>query len=229
MLEQKRVVFDIDSISDEGAVVGYASIFGNVDGGGDVVLPGAFKKSLSARGSKPVKMLWNHFESFPIGKWTVLEEDTKGLRVEGRFTMASPKAQEIYALTKDGVIDAMSIGYRTVAAETDETTGIRRLKELDLWEVSLVTFPMNTEAMVEGVKGEGLSIDRLREMTERDIEAVLTGKRDAGRLSRTAAHLLMKGGLPAIHAKRDAGDEAAAQRMLERILHEIRAAKGVQL
>ena len=221
-LEHKRVQFDLEDVSDEGVVTGYASVFGNIDSGNDVVMPGAFSKFLSGRGEKPVKMLWNHVPSFPIGKWTRLEEDEKGLWVEGKLTLASPKAQEIHALIVDGVVDSMSIGYRTIDAE--DAGDIRKLKELELWEVSMVTFPMNSEARIAEAKS--LTADDLRNLTERDFEAILTGKRDAVRLSRTAAQLLMKGGFSAFHnTTRDAGEEKAVSRMLESVLHEIRSMK----
>lgn len=223
MIEQKRVSFDLDTITDDGVVKGYGAVFNNVDRGGDVILPGAFKRWLLENAGKPLKMLWNHFESFPLGKWTKFEEDEKGLRIEGKFTLAAQKAQEIYALMKDGVIDGLSIGYQTVDAEEDKTTGVRRLKELRLFEISPVTFPMNTEATADFIKAETISAELLRQMSIRDIEATLTGKRDAVRFSRNAALLLMKGDLPALHqAKRDAGEEAV-HRMAQALLSELKA------
>ena len=218
MLEHKRVSMIVDDATEDGTIRGYGSIFGNVDLGGDIVAPGAFKKSIKARKGKALKMLWNHDPSIPIGKWTVLEEDERGLKVEGRITPGVPKGAEVLALVRDGVIDGLSIGFNTIKADRDEVSGVRTLKELDLWEVSPVTFGMNTEAVVQGVKA--LSIEDAREITERDWEDILTGKRDAIRLSRSTAQALMKGGLPAIRATRDAGDDAV-HRMAKAILSEL--------
>lgn len=228
-MEHKQFDFQVSNVSDEGTITGYGSVFGALDAGNDIVLPGAFKKSLAARGSKPIPMLWNHFESFPIGKWTEVSEDERGLKLTGRFTLASPKAQEIHALAKDEVISGLSIGYKTKSAEVDESTGIRRLKELDLWEVSVVTFPMLDLAQIDTVKSDegSIGIEEFLSLTDREQERVLT-KRDARQLSRSAAIALMRDGIPALKAKRDAGDETAAHRMLDSILNDIRAFKGVQ-
>ena len=222
MLEHKRVVMIIDEITEDGTIRGYASIFGNVDKGGDIVAPGAFKKSIKARKGKVLPMLWNHDPGHPIGKWTVIEEDERGLKIEGRITPGVSKGAEVLAMVRDGVIDGMSIGYATIKADRDEVTGVRTLKEVELWEVSLVTFPMNTEATVQGVKA--LSIDDARDITERDWEDILTGKRDAIRLSRSTAQALMKGGLPAIRATRDAGEDAV-HRMAKAIMNELESMK----
>ncbi len=127
-----------------GRVAGYASRFGEADGGGDVVMPGAFARSLarlSAEG-RQVKFLWQHDPARPIGVWEVLREDATGLWVEGRILADVAQGAEALALMRAGAIDGLSIGYRTIRAEADPATGGRRLIEIDLWEVSLVTFPM---------------------------------------------------------------------------------------
>ena len=228
-MEHKQVDFQVSDVSDEGTITGYGSVFGALDAGNDIVLPGAFKKSLAARGGKPIPMLWNHIDSFPIGKWTEVSEDERGLKLTGKFTMASTKAQEIHALAKDQVISGLSIGYKTKNADVDESTGIRRLKELDLWEVSVVTFPMLDIAQIDTVKSDegSIGLEEFLSMTDREQERVLT-KRDARQLSRSAAISLMRDGIPALKAKRDAGEETAAHRMLDSILNDIRAFKGVQ-
>lgn len=228
-MEHKQVDFQVSDVSDEGTITGYGSVFGALDSGNDIVLPGAFKKSLAARGGKPIPMLWNHIDSFPIGKWTEVSEDERGLKLTGKFTMASTKAQEIHALAKDQVISGLSIGYKTKNAEVDKSSGIRRLKELDLWEVSIVTFPMLDIAQIETIKSDegSIGLEEFLSMTDREQERVLT-KRDARQLSRSAAISLMRDGIPALKAKRDAGEETAAHRMLDSILNDIRAFKGVQ-
>ena len=145
----------------EGAVIeGYASRFGLPDQGGDIVAKGAFGASLArlaARGDK-VRMLWQHDPTKPIGVWDEIREDGKGLWVKGRLLPEVARAREAAALIGAGAIDGLSIGYRTIRAERDQK-GRRKLAEVELWEVSLVTFPMLPEAKV-GRK----AAEELREM-----------------------------------------------------------------
>lgn len=142
---------------DIGTVTGYASMFNLMDLGGDIVLPGAFKASLaeSKRQKKKIPMLWQHNSDEPIGIWDELSEDDKGLKVKGSLIMDVPQATAARALIKGGAVSGMSIGFRTKEAEIDRTTGARKLKKLELWEVSLVTFPMLPEAQISGVKNFG--------------------------------------------------------------------------
>ncbi|ATX65483.1 HK97 family phage prohead protease [Roseinatronobacter bogoriensis] len=128
-------------------IEGYASVFGRRDKGGDTVLPGAYAGALArmeARGDK-VRMLWQHDPAQPIGIWDEVVEDSHGLRVTGRLLPEVARAREAQALLKAGAVDGLSIGYRTLRAEALPGGG-RKLIELDLWEVSLVTFPMQAEA-----------------------------------------------------------------------------------
>lgn len=131
------------------AVEGYASVFGEADQGGDVVEPGAYAASLAAlgRAGRAVKMLWQHDPREPIGIWDEVREDGRGLFVKGRLLAEVARGREAAALLAAGAIDGLSIGYRTVRAVKD-AAGRRRLAELDLWEVSLVTFPMLPGARV---------------------------------------------------------------------------------
>jgi HK97 family phage prohead protease len=134
----------------EGAVVsGYASVFGLRDQGGDVVAPGAYAASLKAlAGSgRRVRMLWQHDPGQPIGVWDELREDATGLWAKGRLLTDVARGREAAALLGAGAIDGLSIGYRTKRAERDGQ-GRRVLTEVELWEVSLVTFPMLPEARV---------------------------------------------------------------------------------
>ena len=136
-------------VTDGQTVEGYASLFGLRDQGGDVVLPGAYAaslKRLAARGEK-VRMLWQHDPQQPIGVWEEVREDATGLWVKGRILPEVERGREAAALLAAGAIDGLSIGYRTVKAERDGK-GQRLLAELELWEVSLVTFPMLREARV---------------------------------------------------------------------------------
>jgi HK97 family phage prohead protease len=138
-----------------GAVVeGYASVFGTRDHGGDVVQAGAYAASLKALAAagRRVRMLWQHDPREPIGVWDEVREDDRGLRVRGRILTEVARGAEAAALLKAGAIDGLSIGYRTVKAEAAAGGG-RRLTELELWEVSLVTFPMLPEARV-AAKGD---------------------------------------------------------------------------
>lgn len=139
----------------EGAVVsGYASVFGVRDQGGDVVMPGAYKTALArlAAGGGRVRMLWQHDAAQPIGLWDEVREDGHGLWVKGRLLNAVARGREAAALLAAGAVDGLSIGYRTVRAEKLAGGG-RKLMELELWEVSLVTFPMLPVARI-AAKGE---------------------------------------------------------------------------
>lgn len=138
-------------LGDGAVVAGHASVFGQVDQGGDVVLPGAYAKGLArmAREGRRVRMLWQHDPARPIGVWDEVREDAKGLFVRGRILTELVQGREAAALVAAGAIDGLSIGYRTLRAERD-AAGQRRLVEVELWEVSLVTFPMQAEARVSG-------------------------------------------------------------------------------
>lgn len=129
----------------DGHFTGYASLFGVPDLGRDVVAPGAFSATLRQRGAAGVRMLFQHDPAEPIGRWLALTEDARGLRVEGRLNLAVQRAREVDALLRAGGLDGLSIGFRTVRA-TPERGGTRRLQAIDLWEISLVTFPLQPGA-----------------------------------------------------------------------------------
>lgn len=154
-LERKFCQMETALVVTDGAVIeGYASLFGKSDQGGDVVQPGAYAASLKALASadRRVKMLWQHDPARPIGVWDEVREDTRGLYVKGRLLTEVETGREAAALIGAGAIDGLSIGYRTKRAEKD-ARGRRLLHDLELWEVSLVTFPMLPEARV-GAKGQ---------------------------------------------------------------------------
>ena len=142
------------TVTDGTMIEGYASLFGQRDQGGDVVEAGAYGRSLKTLGAagRRVKMLWQHDPAEPIGVWDEVREDARGLYVKGRLLTEVGRAREAAALIAAGAIDGLSIGYRTVRATKDDR-GRRLLNELELWEVSLVTFPMLPDARV-GAKGE---------------------------------------------------------------------------
>lgn len=141
-------------VSEGAGVGGYASVFGVRDQGGDVVAPGAYAASLAAlrAAGRRVKMLWQHDPAQPIGVWDEVREDARGLHVKGRLLVDVARGREAVTLIGAGAIDGLSIGYRVKRAERGPD-GVRRLLELELWEVSLVTFPMLPEARV-GAKGD---------------------------------------------------------------------------
>ncbi|MCE7997377.1 MAG: HK97 family phage prohead protease [Rhodobiaceae bacterium] len=193
--ETKRAAFQVEEVDDAGAFEGYASLFGAEDLGHDLVQRGAFRASLAKRGAAQVRMLFQHDPADPIGSWEDIREDSRGLYVRGRLTLDVARARDVHALMKSGALDGLSIGFHTVKAVRDAKTGLRHLLELDLWEISIVTFPMQPGARVSAVKSARLP-------TERELERWLA--RDAG-LSRTDARALIAGGYKAVRARRDAG------------------------
>jgi len=140
----------LDASDSSGTFDGVAAVYGNVDLGDDVILPGAFTKTLAESGGK-VPILYQHNSQFPIGLGT-LTDAADGLHIKGELVLDVSKARESYALMKRGVMKGLSIGYRTVVSEYDHNAAVRYLKEVRLHEVSLVTFPMNPLALVSAVK-----------------------------------------------------------------------------
>jgi HK97 family phage prohead protease len=137
-----------------GIISGYASWFDKRDHQGDVVVQGAFSNTLKAwqlMGRKP-KMLWQHNPQQPIGVWTHLRQDAHGLYVEGRLALGASLANDAYLLLKEGALDGLSIGFRTVKAVQDQTRKARLLLDIDLIEISLVTFGANPSAVIRDVK-----------------------------------------------------------------------------
>ncbi len=150
--EVKFMSAPVATIGVDGVFEGYGSLFGVADLGGDIVVAGAFKDSLIKRGALGVKLLWSHDPAQPIGTWQVIKEDSKGLYVRGQLDFAVAKAKEVYALLKSGAVDGLSIGFKTQRSRKDMKSGGRRLEKVDLWEVSIVTFPMLPQARVSAVK-----------------------------------------------------------------------------
>lgn len=140
-------------IDASGKFAGYASVFGRADEGGDIVMPGAFSKSLSKRGRDAVRMLFQHDPKEPVGVWERIAEDGFGLWVEGRLVPEVPRADALRRLIARGAVDGLSIGFRTVRATREPKSGHRRLWQIDLWEISIVTFPMMDAARIAPGKG----------------------------------------------------------------------------
>jgi hypothetical protein len=131
---------------------GYASLFGMPDTAGDVVMAGAFAASLARRGAAGIRMLFQHDAGQPIGTWLELSEDSRGLFVRGRLAADVQQAEDLGRLMHEGAIDGLSIGFRAVLATRDRATRQRRLMKVDLWEISLVTFPMLEGARVTALE-----------------------------------------------------------------------------
>ena len=145
-------------LAPQGVFEGYASIFNVVDGSGDLVLPGAFTNSLNKRGPANIRMLFQHDPGQPIGTWLEIKENAKGLYVRGQLSMDVQRSAELAGLLRDGAVDGLSIGFKTIRARRDRKTGIRKLVTVDLWEISLVTFPMLASARVASLKAhQGLA------------------------------------------------------------------------
>ncbi len=127
---------------------GYASIFNSPDLAHDVIMPGAFARSLHRRGTKRVRMLYQHEAAQPIGVWHRLKEDGQGLWVEGRLLLEVERAHDVWKLMNVGAIDGLSIGFRTIQSGASRQRGVRIVHEIDLVEISIVTFPMHPQARV---------------------------------------------------------------------------------
>ncbi|QPC41998.1 HK97 family phage prohead protease [Kaustia mangrovi] len=136
------------SVDGEGVFEGYASLFGTPDLGGDVVLRGAFQRSLARRPPGAVRMLFQHDPAEPVGVWLAMREDGHGLHVRGRLADGVARARELASLIRAGGVDGLSIGFRTVTARRRSGQALRELAALDLWEISIVTFPLHPGARI---------------------------------------------------------------------------------
>lgn len=154
------------TIDADGTVEGYASLFGEIDQARDMVMPGAFEASLKARGVRRIPMLFQHDPAEPIGVWLELREDARGLFARGRLIPEVVRARELLALLKAGTADGLSIGFRTVKARNDRKARVRKLDIVDLWEISIVTFPLLTGARVRA-KGRAFDPSMRRFSPER--------------------------------------------------------------
>jgi len=160
---QKKVIMDVKHMScalrvkalgGDGIFTGYASVFGELDQQNEIVRAGAFARTLSKwqRQNRTPALLWMHDPTQPIGIWQNVREDASGLLVEGRLALRTQKGGEAYELLKLGALTGLSIGYRVVSAQVDAKRKARILTDLDLFEISLVTFPANEAARVSEVK-----------------------------------------------------------------------------
>lgn len=224
MKQYLTVPLEIKALS-EREFEGHGSIFGNVDLGGDVVLPGAFKKSLARHkkaGTLP-QMFWMHQPDKVPGKWTVMEEDERGLYDKGELAPTS-LGSEMHTLLQMKAVRGQSIGYVPMDWDYDKD-GRRLLVEIDLWEVSLVSLAMNPLAMVESMKAARLSAAGEYVPTVREFERYL---RDAGCSKTISRKLIAKifddedsgetpetnpGGMPDIDGEAQRAAKALADRL----------------
>jgi hypothetical protein len=178
-LQIKAGVEDEDFLT----ISGYGSVFGNEDMGGDMVMQGAFLDSIAS--GRKVKMLYQHDTAQVIGVFDSMSEDSYGLKMQGRISKKFGKGAEVAELIKMGAIEGLSIGFRTKEYSMDEASGQRKLTKLDLFEVSVVTFPMNELASITGMKSENI--------TERDIERTFKDMGYSNRMAKVMAGGAWKG------------------------------------
>jgi len=209
--EIKKLTFhsEVKAKDDQGTFTGYGSIFGNEDQGSDIMQKGAFTKSLEQRPASKVKLLYQHKTDEPIGIFESMYEDEKGLFVKGRLAMGTQKGREAYELLKMGALDGMSIGFRADPDKqgyNENKRGTRTLKEVDLMEISLVTFPMNERALIENVKASQKSI--------REWEKIL---REVGSLSRTEAKIGAKALSESLSQRDAVGDNKQLATLINKV------------
>lgn len=212
--QTRSFALEIRAANDDGTLEGYGSVFGVRDNYDDVIASGAFAATLAAHkaaGTMPA-MLWQHDPSEPIGVWTEMIEDAKGLRVKGQLALDTTRGKEAHALLKLGALNGLSIGFMSKQWAYDRDTEVRTLTEIDLWEVSLVTFPANEKARVTQVKG----VDEMS--TPKDAEKAL---RDAG-YSKSDATAFVSRVMRMGEARRDSADSTvAAMKAADRLLKTI--------
>lgn len=217
MLNKKRldIPFEIKSISDTGAFTGYGSVFGVKDSYSDIVIKGAFTNSLNKwkeKGRLPA-LLWQHKTDEPIGYYTKMVEDDNGLYLEGQLLIDDdPLAKRAYAHMKAKSLSGLSIGYILNDYDYDKEKSAFILKDIDLWEVSVVTFPANDEARIDNVKSIFESGDI---PPPKEIERVL---RDVG-LSRTQAKAFMSEGYSSLKQRDASNSEENALNILKSIFN----------
>ncbi|MFA6266564.1 MAG: HK97 family phage prohead protease [Pseudolabrys sp.] len=161
-------------IAEDGTVEGYASLFGAIDQARDRVMRGAFALTLRQKSVRRVPMLFQHDPAEPVGVWLELREDERGLYARGRLIPEVARGRELLSLIRNGAIDGLSIGFRTVTGRIDPRTRVRSLLAVDLWEISIVTFPLLTGARVHAVKGAARA-SFARKRAEQDWRAVVGG------------------------------------------------------
>lgn len=210
--EVRSYALQIKATGDDGSVEGYGSVFGVRDNYDDVIAKGAFAASLQehkAAGTMPA-MLWQHDSGEPIGVWTEMVEDEKGLRIKGQLALETVRGKEAHALLKMGALNGLSIGFMSKQWAYDRDTEVRTLTEIDLWEVSLVTFPANEKARVTNVKASPDDVS-----TPKDAERIL---REAGFSKADATALVSRLMRMGDERRESAQSTAQAMKAVDRLL-----------
>lgn len=221
--EHKALPYDFKDIGDGGTFAGYTAVYNSVDRGGDIILPGAFTKSLESKraSGSTVKMLWQHDPSKVIGVWDSFSDDGKGLFGNGRLIKEVQQAREAHALMAAKAMDGLSIGYivKDYDMQEHERGMVRVLKELDLMEVSVVTFPMNTEAMVTDVK-------QLQSIS--DVERILKTAGVPNTFAKmVAAHGFVEAQKRLAGDHREGDEDEATTTALTGLISELQGLKGI--
>ncbi len=162
-------------LSPDGTIEGYASLFGEIDQARDMVMPGAFRQTLKTRGVRRIPMLFQHDPAEPVGIWLELREDHRGLYARGRLIPDVMRGKELLALLRAGALDGLSIGFKTVKGRIDPKTRIRKLDAVELWEISIVTFPLLNGARVHAVKERAPKVSFARTRAEKEWRGVAGG------------------------------------------------------
>ena len=209
--------FEIKEVNNSGTFAGYGSVYGVIDQGDDIVAPGCFTESLAEWGQKDrmPALLWQHRSAEPIGVYTAMREDENGLYVEGKLALKTQQGAEAYELLKMKAISGLSIGFMTREDSYDQKTGIRTIKKGDLWECSLVTFPMNDDARIAAVKSINLITDF------KSAEHYL---RESGGMSRSESVAFVSRVKSLM--QRDSADDAEAKQLIEALTRRNAALKA---
>lgn len=204
-MNRKDFAFELKAVAETGIFSGYGSVYGVLDDGDDVVSPGCFTESLAdwaSKGRMPA-MLWQHSSRDPIGTYTVMKEDPIGLYVEGQLALKTQRGAEAYELMQMKALSGLSIGYMTREDSYDQKTGVRTIKKADLFECSVVTFPMNDQARVAAVK----SIEEIIDF--KSAERFLRESCNLSRAEATAFFTRVK----SLHQRESVADEEATRLM----------------
>lgn len=213
--ENRSFALQIKATGDDGSIEGYGSVFNVTDNYNDIIASGAFAATLKehkAAGTMPA-MLWQHECEEPIGIWTDMVEDGKGLRIKGQLALDTTRGKEAHALLKMGALNGLSVGFISKQWSYDTETDIRTLTEIDLWEVSIVTFPANGKARVTNIKASPDEID-----APKDAERIL---REAG-FSKADATAFVARVMRMGETRRDSADSTAvAMKAATRLLNSL--------
>jgi HK97 family phage prohead protease len=215
-MEKLDCNFEIKDITATGTFAGYGNVYGIVDDGNDIVAHGAFGASLAdwgAKGRLPA-LLWQHNSRQPIGAYDTIKEDSRGLYVEGKLALKTQLGAEAYELMKMGAISGLSVGFRSKDDSYDAKTDVRTIKQGDLYEVSVVTFPMNDDARVQAVK----SIEEIGDLSGAELYL-----REVGGVSRSKAKALVS----RIHALARRAASQPAEDDVTKALHLLNQRKAI--